>query len=480
MTGAAAHGPRLPPRARGGRGRPGGRPVYSAGMRYAVLTFGCRVNQADSFALERRLRAAGGRAAPAEAAELVVVNSCSVTATADQGTRQAIRRVARLNPAARIVATGCYATRDAAAVAALPGVVAVVPNQDKEALAERLLALARPAGRVGDGPTTAERFGSGDGACGAPLPPGAAGRTTYTLRVQTGCDERCSYCIIPSTRGRGRSVPLAGVLDELDRAVAAGYRELALTGVHLGSYGRDLTPRSSLLGLLHALDRHPSAVLVRLSSLEPMDCTPAIVDVVTTSARFAPHFHLPLQHASDAMLRAMRRPYTLDHYRRVVSGIRTRMPHAAIGSDLIVGFPGETDDDFHTTLAYLGDSPLTSLHVFPYSDRPGTDASRLGGKVHGSRVRERARAVRDAGAALAGHFRRAQVGTLRPGLTLTSGSGAVALTDNYLKVRIPAGHPENARVTVRITGAGETVDGLVVTADGPPSAAPPTAARPRG
>ncbi len=441
-------------------------------MRYAVLTFGCRVNQADSFALERQLRAAGGRAAPAEAAELIVVNSCSVTATADQGTRQAIRRVARLNPGARIVATGCYATRDAAAVAALPGVVAVVPNGDKEALAERVLAYADP--------TTAERFGSGDGACGAPLPPGAAGRTTYTLRVQTGCDERCSYCIIPSTRGRGRSVPLARVLDELDGAVEAGYRELALTGVHLGSYGRDLTPRASLLDLLHALDRHPSTVLIRLSSLEPMDCTPAIVDLVTASARFAPHFHLPLQHASDAMLHAMRRPYTLGDYRRVVSGIRTRLPHAAIGSDLIVGFPGETDGDFETTLAYLEGSPLTGLHVFPYSDRPGTDASRLGGRVHGSRVRERARAVREVGAELAGRFRRAQVGTLRPGLTLTDGPRAVALTDNYLKVRIPSGHPENARVTVRITAAGETVDGVVVTAAGPPSAAPPTAARPRG
>jgi threonylcarbamoyladenosine tRNA methylthiotransferase MtaB len=275
-------------------------------------------------------------------------------------------------------------------------------------------------------------------------------------------------------------VPLARVVDELDRAVEAGYRELALTGVHLGSYGRDLTPRATLLDLLHALDRHPSAVLVRLSSLEPMDCTPAIVDLVTASARFAPHFHLPLQHVSDAMLRAMRRPYTLDHYRRVVSGIRARMPHAAIGSDLIVGFPGETDADFEATLAYLEHSPLTGLHVFPYSDRPGTDASLLGGKVHGSRVRERARAIREAGAALAGRFRRAQVGTLRPGLTLAGGPGAVALTDNYLKVRIPPGHPENARVTVRITGAGDTVDGLVVTAAGPPSAGPPTEALPRG
>ena len=206
-------------------------------MRYAVLTFGCRVNQADSFALERQLRAAGGRAAPAEAAELVVVNSCSVTASADQGTRQAIRRVARLNPDARIVATGCYATRDAAAVAALPGVVGRRPRTATRrpwpngwwGSRDPSPPAARPPPSASEAATArAER----------PLPPGAAGRTTYTLRVQTGCDECCSYCIIPSTRGRGRSVPLASVLDELDRAVAAGYRELALTGVHLGSYGR--------------------------------------------------------------------------------------------------------------------------------------------------------------------------------------------------------------------------------------------------
>lgn len=187
-------------------------------MRFAVITFGCRVNQADSFGLERGLRAAGGRAVPAAVADIVVVNSCSVTATADQGTRQAIRRVARTNANARIVATGCYASRAAAEVAALPGVVAVVPNEDKDALVARILNAAEP--------TTAERFGDGNGACGAVIPPGERGRTAYTLRVQTGCDEACAYCIIPSTRGRGRSVPLAQVLDEVDQAAGAGYREL--------------------------------------------------------------------------------------------------------------------------------------------------------------------------------------------------------------------------------------------------------------
>ncbi len=423
-------------------------------MKFAVVTFGCRVNQADSFALERGLRAAGGSPAPIEAADVVVVNSCSVTASADQGARQAIRRIVRTNAGARIVATGCYASRAAEEVAGLPGVVAVVPNVEKEALAARILDTVEP--------TTAVRFGAGDGACGAPIRPGARGRTTYTLRVQTGCDEACAYCIIPSTRGPGRSVPLPRVLDEVDRAVEAGYRELQLTGVHLGSYGRDLSPPSSLAALLQALAAHPSDALVRLSSLEPMDCTPDVVERVTTSPRFAPHFHLPLQHASDAVLQRMRRPYTAAGYRAVVTDIRERLPHAAIGADLVVGFPGETDADAAATLDFLDASPLTYLHVFPYSDRPGTEASGMSGKVHGRRIRERARAVREAGATLAGRFRAAQVGSVRPGLTLAQADGAVVLTDNYLRVRVPVDRPGNERVRVRITAAGETLAGELV------------------
>ncbi len=423
-------------------------------MKFAVVTFGCRVNQADSFAIERSLRAAGGSPAPVEAADVVVVNSCSVTASADQGTRQAIRRIARTNAGARIVATGCYASRAAEEVAALPGVVAVVPNVEKEALAARILDTVEP--------TTAVRFGGGDGACGAPIRPGERGRTAYTLRVQTGCDEACAYCIIPSTRGRGRSVPLPRVLDEVGEAVEAGYRELQLTGVHLGSYGRDLTPPSSLAALLQALAAQPSDFLVRMSSLEPMDCTPEVVELVTSSPRFAPHFHLPLQHASDAVLQRMRRPYTVAGYRAVVTDIRERLPHAAIGSDLVVGFPGETDADAAATLGFLEESPLTYLHVFPYSDRPGTEASGMSGKVDGRCVRERARAVREAGAALVERFRAAQVGTVRPGLTLAQAGGTVVLTDNYLRVRVPVERPENERVRVRITAAGETLAGELV------------------
>ena len=215
------------------------------------------------------------------------------------------------------------------------------------------------------------------------------------------------------------------------------------------------------MALLHALDRHPADLVFRISSLEPMDCAREIVDLVAASGRFAPHFHLPLQHASDAVLAGMRRSYTGQYYARLVDSIRTRLPHAGIGSDMIIGFPGETEADVETTLAYLAGSPLTYLHVFPYSDRPGTAATGMSGKVPGPEVRRRARAVRAVGATLAARFRLSQVGTVRPALTLKDDHGALVVTDNYLKVRIPTDHPENLRVRVRITGADERITGVV-------------------
>jgi threonylcarbamoyladenosine tRNA methylthiotransferase MtaB len=410
-------------------------------MKYSIVTFGCRVNQADSLRLEEDLRARGATESASRDADVVIVNTCSVTATADQGARQTIRRIARENPRARIIATGCYATRRPDDLASLAGVVRVVPNDAK-------LTLVRALGDNDAtlGATTADR--DGDGACGAPIEPGLAGRTAFTLRVQTGCEERCAYCIIPSTRGASRSAPLDALVDEVERIAASGFKEIALTGVHLGSYGRDLREQSSLLDLLLALERVRGDVQFRISSLEPMDCTPAIVDLVATSDRFLPHFHLPLQHASDRMLQGMRRPYTLDQYRRLVDGIQSRLPHASIGSDMIVGFPGETDDDFEANAAYLPTSPLTHLHVFPYSDRPGTEASTMADQVSGSVIRDRGLRLREIGSALTRRFRAAQAGTVRPGLTLEDGT--LVVTDNYLKVRIDPGTARNSRVLVRI------------------------------
>jgi threonylcarbamoyladenosine tRNA methylthiotransferase MtaB len=426
-------------------------------MKYAVITFGCRVNQADSLGFEERLRAGGAIASAPESADVVVVNTCSVTATSDQGARQTIRRVARDNPTAKIVVTGCYATRRPADVAALPNVVRVVPNDDKPRLvriiaketaenAERNSLSASSAHPAVD-LSTAERFGEGDGACGAAIEPGVAGRTAYTLRVQTGCAEPCAYCIIPSTRGMPRSVPPDDVVREAERIVAAGFKEIVLTGVHLGSYGRDLQPQSSLYELLCRLVDIP--VLFRISSLEPMDCSVDIVELVATGESLAPHFHLPLQHASDRVLAAMRRPYSIEQYASLVDRICAEIPDASIGSDVIVGFPGETDEDFGELAGYLERSPLTHLHVFPYSDRPGTPASLMEGKVHGAVIRERAHRIREIGRRLSARFHDRQIGTTHRGLTLDDGS--LVVTENYLKLRIAAGQPRNIWVRVRVT-----------------------------
>jgi threonylcarbamoyladenosine tRNA methylthiotransferase MtaB len=436
-------------------------------MKYTIITFGCRVNQADSLEVEEQLRAAGATPSDADCADVVVVNTCSVTATADQGARQTIRRIARQNPSARVVVTGCYATRQPHDLADLPGVVRIVENPQKAELALAVLnsvSSLQPAEQSEIEPvvglTTANRFGSGDGACGATVEPGVAGRTAFTLRVQTGCDELCTYCIIPTTRGSGRSRPLETVMGEVDRVVGAGFKEIAITGVHLGSYGRDLTGNVDLVGLLRSLDSHRSDVRFRISSLEPMDCTREIVDLVWRSGRFAPHFHLPLQHASDTILIAMRRPYTLRVYAGLVDSIRARLPDAAIGSDVIVGFPGESEHDTAVLLDYLASAPLTHLHVFPYSDRPGTAAAALPDKVSGVAVRDRARQVRHVGATLTERFRRSQVDTLRPSLTIDDGS--MVVTDNYLKVRIPPGRTRNEWVDVRVTAVGDPMVGVVV------------------
>lgn len=415
-------------------------------MKYSIITFGCRVNQADSFAIARDLRARGAVEAPPEAAELVVVNTCSVTAAADQGVRQTVRRIVRNNPGVRVVVTGCYATRRRDEVSQLPNVSRVVLNDDKDDLVEQLVPwMGLP--RL-DEVSTAVRYGRGDGPCGDALSPGASGRTTLTLRVQTGCDEACSYCIIPMTRGKGRSRPLNTVLRQVEEAVAAGYREIAIAGVHLGSYGRDLGDSTSLATLVRALGEWNADVLFRISSLEPMDCTPEIVDLMASSPRLAPHFHLPLQHGSDQVLTAMRRPYTALAYAGLVTTIHARLPHASIGSDLIVGFPGESPAQFAETETLLRDLPLTHLHVFPYSDRPGTGAASLSEKVDGAVIRDRGRRIRAIGLEMAARFRQAQQGTVRRALTVDDGRSAV--TDNYLKVKLHGPHDRNEWVEVTI------------------------------
>jgi threonylcarbamoyladenosine tRNA methylthiotransferase MtaB len=413
-------------------------------MKYSVVTFGCRVNQADSLAIDGALRARGDRDVPPDQADLVIVNTCSVTATADQGARQTIRRIARANPDVRVVVTGCYATRCPDDLRALSNVVDVVANTEKDDLVAVLGAhgvLPRVESRQGEN-------ASGDGPCGHALEPGVAGRTALTLRVQTGCVEACSYCIIPRTRGAARSTPLSAIVNRITRAIDAGYKEIVVTGVHLGSYGRDLSDGSSLESLVWRLAAWDADVLFRLSSLEPMDCTDDVIDAVASSPRLAPHFHLPLQHGADSVLSRMCRPYTAAFYQDRIERIHAAMPHAAVGSDVIVGFPGETAEEFARTEALLQALPLSHLHVFPYSDRPGTVASSLPGKVDGPTIRERGSRVRAIGHDLARRFRQSQRGATRRALTVDDGRSAV--TDNYVKVQFDRPHPRNEWISVTI------------------------------
>ena len=412
-------------------------------MKYAVHTFGCRVNQADSFEIEERLRTRGGVEAPIDEADLVVVNTCTVTGAADQGARTLVRRIARRNPSARIVVTGCYATREAGELAALPGVVRVVPNGEKDGLIDGVWPRSE-----------------GEGHCGTPLGPGVMGRTAFPLRVQTGCGETCAFCVIPSTRGASRSRSRDDVLTDVARLAASGYKELWLVGVHLGSYGRDRAPAESLLDLLRALDRAPGDVTFRISSLEPMDCPRGIVDLVAGSGRFARHFHLPLQHGADPVLAAMRRPYSVAYYRGLVEDIRARLPHASIGADVMVGFPGESDVDARESERVIEALPLSYLHVFPYSDRPNTAAAAMAPKVNPAIIKERAARMREIAAGLAARFAGTQVGTVRPGLTIDDGS--TVLTDNFLKVAVSPGLTRNTRVHVRIDEDSPVLVGRLV------------------
>jgi threonylcarbamoyladenosine tRNA methylthiotransferase MtaB len=251
------------------------------------------------------------------------------------------------------------------------------------------------------------------------------------------------------------------LLREIQRIHEAGFKEITLTGVHLGSYGRDLTPTSSLFELLTLIARSRAPELrFRVSSLEPMECTDAIVDVLAANDVFAPHVHLPLQHASDRILRAMRRPYTLAHYDRLVTRIRRLMPDASIGTDVIVGFPGESDEDVLVLRDFLADSPLTHVHVFPYSARPGTVASGLPHQVPGPAVRIRSRVIREVSRQLTERFRAGQVGSVQRALTIDDGT--MTVTGNYLKVRIPPGRARNEWLQVQVTAGGEPLEGRVV------------------
>lgn len=523
---------------------------------YYVENFGCRATQADGAALERQFEERGmTRASTPSQASIVVMNTCTVTAGADQDARAAIRRVLRQNPGAQIVVTGCYAQRAPEEIAALPGVSLVVGNSHKHQLAEIIstqMRISDPEARTADPcfipltslainfrspepiaeaqPSlgTGDRRGSGfevrtfvsdifahTELLAAPVFDAANQRTRPNLKVQDGCDNRCSFCVIPFVRGQSRSLSVDRIIREVNGLVESGYREVVISGINLGRWGRDLggfrlpafgfRPSSEDLGpqtsdvsqtlpadargsasdvfqkpvagsrsanlesLIRAILSDTALEKLRISSVEPMDWTDELISVVASSARIAKHAHVPMQSGSDAVLRRMHRKYRPWHYREKIQKIRAAMPKAAIGADVMVGFPGETDAEFEETRRMIEELPFTYLHVFTYSARPGTPAAAMPNQVPVHLARERNRVLRDLAAEKKLAFMRGFVGKAVDAITLDVvgrdgiGEFTEALTDNYLKLRLRGRHQPNRWISAQIAHVD---DGALVGAEG--------------
>jgi threonylcarbamoyladenosine tRNA methylthiotransferase MtaB len=426
----------------------------------ALATVGCRLNQVDSQELQAALEARGFTVVPFEdGADVVVVNTCTVTSRADVSDRQLIHRAVRHNPAARVVVTGCWAQTDPAAAAALPGVALVVGNADKPDLPE-LIARMSPA------PTAPVDVRVSDVAAVRTMPamPRARirGRSRAFVKVQDGCQHRCAFCIVPLARGGSRSLEPKVVVDQVRQLTQAGYRDVTLTGVDLGHYGRDLFPRTTLAALLGDLAEVPGLWSLRLSSILPAYFSPALVDIIAGSPVVAPHLHVPLQSGSDRVLRRMRRPYTAGMYRRLVERLAAAIPGLALGADVIVGFPGETEADFEDTLGIVAALPFTYLHVFGYSDRRGTEAARLGDHVAPRVIAARGRRLRELAGAKNLAFRQGLVGTMQEAIVLETRDRQtgrlVGLTGNYVEI-VFDGPPSLVRrvVRLRVTAAEPTM-----------------------
>ena len=446
---------------------------------FYIEQFGCRATQADGAAIERQLREQGCQLAPgAHAADVVVLNTCTVTAAADTQARDAIRKLHAANPSTRIIVTGCYAQRAPEELAVLPGVTYVVGNSHKpqipslvntihactapHAPSEFPLLPGLPKGILAPEEATA-RILTGDifdltDVLVAPVLGGEGNHTRPTLKIQDGCNSRCSFCVIPFVRGKSRSLPAEKVVSEIQRLSDSGYREIVLSGINLGAYGRDLSPRVEFLELLRRILDGTSLERLRVSSIEPLDVSLSLIELVASTDRLAPHFHMPLQSASDPILAAMHRWYRAEHYARRVELIHERLPHAAIGADVITGFPGETEADHAATMNFIAERPFTYLHAFSYSQRPGTKAAALPNQVPGGVIKRRARELRALAETKSAEFRASQIGRTLRVLTLRRDplddpSVTPALSENYLAIQLPFALTSNELFLARVTHA---------------------------
>jgi threonylcarbamoyladenosine tRNA methylthiotransferase MtaB len=367
-------------------------------MRIAITTLGCKINQYDSAVIQSRLEATHSFVPFENEADCYVINTCTVTDRADWEARQLVRRAKRLNPAAKVLVTGCYAQVNPAEVAEVPGVDYVVGLNRLDDLLRFVQIPPRPSAQIAVSDVKRER---GVAVLGTRALPG---HTRAFLKVQEGCNYSCTYCIIPTARGLSRSVAPREVLDQVRRLAGAGYKEIVLTGIHLGGYGQDLTPKIDLTALVEMIAGSGLIARLRLSSLDPREVPDRLLDLIARSDIVCPHLHICAQAGDDEILKQMRRNYNTSYYRELLERVRERLPEAALGSDIIVAFPGETEAQFESSLQYFATLPLTYFHVFPYSSRRGTMAAALGGHVPGHVKKERARRMRALGASKKSEF----------------------------------------------------------------------------
>jgi threonylcarbamoyladenosine tRNA methylthiotransferase MtaB len=367
--------------------------------KYTIITLGCKVNQYESDAIAQSLQASGWSPVRHQGeADLCIINTCTVTQKASMQSRQAVRKAIRSSPRARIVVTGCYAQTEPEIIKNISGVHTIVGHSEKHNIPEIILSENKNnQSALGSCPELIWRDIRKASDFKA-IPVAAFGsRTRPFLKIQDGCDAFCTYCVVPFARGRSRSMPMENVLENIKQLKQAGFREVVLTGVHLGCYGFDLSPKTDLSDLLCRIQKSASIERVRLSSIEPHELTEDIISLVRESGIFCHHFHIPLQSGDDNILKKMNRPYTNQLFRNLVLSIRSQIPDAAIGVDILVGFPGETEDAFENTYAIIDELPVSYLHVFPFSARKETPAGRFPGQVPGNIVKARAHRLRKLG-----------------------------------------------------------------------------------
>ncbi|MDR3134331.1 MAG: tRNA (N(6)-L-threonylcarbamoyladenosine(37)-C(2))-methylthiotransferase MtaB [Prevotellaceae bacterium] len=406
-------------------------PLWGRGATVAFYTLGCKLNFSETSALARRFVEAGfERALPAQKADIYIVNTCSVTEHADKKCRQAIRKLTQLNPAAWMVVTGCYAQLKPEEVAAIDGVDLVLGADQKGNLFEYVNNL-RTKGK-------AQVLSCDIRAVDSFFPAFSSGdRTRSFLKIQDGCDYRCAYCTVPLARGRSRNLPIAGIVKEAEAIAALGIQEIVLTGVNIGDFGK--TTGETFFELLQALEKVNGIGRFRISSIEPNLLTDDMIEWIAQSKKMMPHFHIPLQSGSDRVLKRMRRRYRREVFAGRVQKIRAVMPHAFIGVDVIAGFPGETADDFRETYIFLEQMQPAWLHLFPYSERPGTPAATMPGSVLKQERAARVKELQSLCAKLHRAFYEKNIGLETRVLWESACKGGMmqGFTDNYLKIETP-------------------------------------------